>query len=61
MPRSPATNRCHDGLSFGSSQFEEVANFGPVEGQKVIILLAGGDKKNQPKEIKIAISLSRNL
>ncbi len=29
MPRSPATNRCHDGLSFGSSQFKEVANFGP--------------------------------
>jgi putative addiction module killer protein len=30
-------------------------------GQKVIILLAGGDKKTQPKDIKIAISLSRNL
>jgi len=30
-------------------------------GQKVIILLAGGDKKSQPKDIKTAISLSRNL
>lgn len=30
-------------------------------GQKVIILLAGGDKKTQPKDIKTAISLSRNL
>jgi putative addiction module killer protein len=30
-------------------------------GQKVIILLAGGDKKTQPKDIRTAISLSRNL
>jgi len=30
-------------------------------GQKVIILLAGGDKKTQPKDIKTALSLSRNL
>ncbi len=30
-------------------------------GQKVIILLAGGDKKTQPKDIITAISLSRNL
>jgi putative addiction module killer protein len=30
-------------------------------GQKVVILLAGGDKKSQPKDIKTAIRLSRNL
>ena len=30
-------------------------------GQKVIILLAGGDKKTQPKDIKTALNLSRNL
>lgn len=30
-------------------------------GQKVIILLAGGDKKTQAKDIKTALSLSRNL
>lgn len=30
-------------------------------GQKVIILLAGGDKKTQSKDIKTALSLSRDL
>ena len=30
-------------------------------GQKVIILLAGGDKKSQSKDIKTALRLSRNL
>jgi putative addiction module killer protein len=29
--------------------------------QKVVILLAGGDKKSQPKDIKTALRLSRNL
>ena len=29
--------------------------------QKVIILLAGGDKKSQSKDIKTALRLSRNL
>ena len=29
--------------------------------QKVVILLAGGDKKSQSKDIKTAIRLSRNL
>jgi putative addiction module killer protein len=30
-------------------------------GQKVIILLAGGDKNSQSKDIKSALRLSRNL
>ena len=30
-------------------------------GQKVIILLAGGDKKSQSKDIKTALRLSRDL
>ncbi|MDD3081587.1 MAG: type II toxin-antitoxin system RelE/ParE family toxin [Desulfobacterales bacterium] len=30
-------------------------------GQKVIILLAGGDKKSQSKDINTALRLSRNL
>jgi len=30
-------------------------------GQKVIILLAGGDKNTQSKDIKTALHLSRNL
>ena len=29
--------------------------------QKVVILLAGGDKKSQSKDIKTALRLSRNL
>lgn len=30
-------------------------------GRKMIILLAGGDKSTQAKDIKIALSLARNL
>jgi putative addiction module killer protein len=30
-------------------------------GQKVVILLAGGDKRGQSKDIKTALRLSRNL
>jgi putative addiction module killer protein len=30
-------------------------------GQKVVILLAGGDKDSQAKDIKTALRLSRNL
>ena len=31
------------------------------QGQKVVILLAGGDKSTQAKEIKTALRLARNL
>lgn len=30
-------------------------------GQKALILLTGGDKESQPKDIKTALRLSRNL
>jgi len=43
-------------------------NYGPgyrvyykKQGQKVIILLAGGDKRTQAKDIKTALRLSQNL
>jgi putative addiction module killer protein len=43
-------------------------NFGPGyrvyykrQGQKIIILLAGGDKHSQAKDIKTALRLARNL
>jgi len=31
------------------------------QGQKVVILLAGGDKRTQDKDIKTALRLARNL
>ena len=31
------------------------------QGQKIIILLAGGDKSTQSKDIKVALRLARNL
>ncbi len=31
------------------------------QGQKLVILLAGGDKSSQPKDIKTALRLARNL
>jgi putative addiction module killer protein len=31
------------------------------QGKKVVILLAGGDKRTQPKDIDAALRLSRNL
>ena len=43
-------------------------NYGPgyrvyykKQGQKVVILLAGGDKSTQAKDIKTALRLARNL
>ena len=43
-------------------------NYGPgyrvyfkKRGRELIILLAGGDKSTQPKDIKVALRLARNL
>ncbi len=43
-------------------------NYGPgyrvyykQQGEKVVILLAGGDKRTQAKDIETALSLARNL
>lgn len=43
-------------------------NYGPgyrvyykQQGQKIVVLLAGGDKRTQAQDIKIALQLARNL
>jgi putative addiction module killer protein len=54
--------------SIGSGVFELRIHFGPgyrvylmKKGQKLVILLAGGDKGSQAKDIKQAINLSNEL
>ncbi len=57
-----------DVKAVGEGVSELRINYGPgyrvyykKQGQKVIILLAGGDKSTQPKDIKIALRLAKNL
>jgi putative addiction module killer protein len=52
----------------GEKVFEMKIDFGPgyrvyytKHGQKITILLMGGDKKTQAKDIKLAQRLARNL
>ena len=52
----------------GGGVSEMRINYGPgyrvyykLQGEKVVILLAGGDKRTQAKDIKIALSLAQNL
>lgn len=52
----------------GSGVSEMRINYGPEyrvyykqQGEKVVILLAGGDKHTQAKDIKTALSLAQNL
>ena len=54
--------------SVGEKVFEMKIDFGPgyplyytKHGQKLIILLLGGDKKTQAKDIKLAQRLAKNL
>jgi putative addiction module killer protein len=57
-----------DVKSVGEGVSELRIDYGPgyrvyykKQGQKVVILLAGGDKSTQAKDIKTALRLSRNL
>jgi len=57
-----------DAKPVGEGVAEMRINYGPGyrvyykrQGQKLIILLAGGDKRTQAKDIKTALRLARNL
>jgi len=57
-----------DVKSVGEGVSELRINYGPgyrvyykKYGRKLVILLAGGDKKSQARDIKTALSLARNL
>jgi putative addiction module killer protein len=57
-----------DVKSVGEGVSELRIDYGPgyrvyykKQGQKVVILLAGGDKSTQAKDIKTALHLARNL
>jgi putative addiction module killer protein len=57
-----------DVKSVGEGVSEMRIDYGPgyrvyykQQGRKVVILLAGGDKKSQAKDIKTALGLARNL
>jgi putative addiction module killer protein len=57
-----------DVTSVGEGISELRIDYGPgyrvyykKQGQKVVILLAGGDKSTQAKDIKTALRLARNL
>ena len=57
-----------DVKSIGEGVSEMRIDYGPgyrvyykQQGHKVVILLAGGDKQSQAKDIKTALGLARNL
>ena len=57
-----------DVKAVGEGVSELRINYGPgyrvyykKQGKKIIILLAGGDKSTQSKDIKVALRLARNL
>jgi putative addiction module killer protein len=63
-----ATGNAGDVKPVGKGVSELRINFGPgyrvyftTRGQKLFILLAGGDKSTQALDIKIALNLAQNL
>ncbi len=57
-----------DARSVGEGVSEMKIDYGPgyrvyyvIRGRELILLLAGGDKKSQPRDIKTALRLARNL
>ena len=55
-------------MSFMHACRKDTINYGPgyrvyykQQGEKVVILLAGGDKRTQAKDIKTALRLAHNL
>ena len=63
-----ATGNPGDVKAVGEGVSELLIDYGPgyrvyyrKHGQKVVILLAGGDKSTQAKDIKTALHLARNL
>ena len=63
-----AVGHAGDAKSVGEGVSELRIDYGPgyrvyfkKQGQTVVILLAGGDKKTQTKDIKTALRLARNL
>jgi putative addiction module killer protein len=57
-----------DAEPVGEGVSELRINYGPgyrvyfkQQGRQIVILLAGGDKRTQAKDIKIALRLARNL
>jgi putative addiction module killer protein len=63
-----ATGNAGDVRAVGEGVSELRINYGPgyrvyykKQDQKVVILLAGGDKRSQAKDIKKALHLAQNL
>ncbi|MEI6516270.1 MAG: type II toxin-antitoxin system RelE/ParE family toxin [bacterium] len=63
-----ATGNAGDGKPVGAGVCELRIDYGPGyrvyfvrQGRDVVILLAGGDKRTQDRDIKTALRLARNL
>ena len=63
-----AVGHAGDAKPVGQGVSELRINYGPgyrvyfkKQGRSVVVLLAGGDKKNQSRDVKTALRLARNL